>query len=127
MQKSDRAIHKRLLAFMKQKLLEADIQRQCLDYLKLNKIFHFRQNTGMFLNKNDHYYRFGELGCPDIICVMGGTFIGLEIKSENGRQSIHQLDFQKRLEKAGGIYVIIRSLDDLINTFRVCKKHPFGD
>jgi hypothetical protein len=38
-----------------------------------------------------------------------GKFIGLEFKTESGRQSPDQKLAQERIEKAGGMYKIIRN------------------
>src|ERR1039457_5105609 len=68
---------------------EADIQRQILDYLTLKGIFHYRQNSGAF-RRDDHFYRMGVAGAPDIICVVGGRYIGIEVKAPGGRNSPSQ-------------------------------------
>jgi hypothetical protein len=93
---------------------ESDVQRQILDYLVLKRIFHYRNNSGAFDNGHGGFYRFGAPGSPDIICVIGGQYVGIEVKAKKGRQSEHQKDFQKRLETAGGKYVLAYSLDDVI-------------
>jgi hypothetical protein len=99
---------------------ESDIQRQILDYLALKRIFHYRNNSGAFVDSNKHFYRFGALGSPDIICVIAGQYVGIEVKAPKGRQSDHQKEFQKNLEEAGGKYVLAYSLDDVMTT--LCEK-----
>ncbi len=93
---------------------ESAIQAQILQYLTLKGIFHYRNNSGGFKDANNHFYRFGALGSPDIICVVKGQFVGIEVKASGGKQSDHQISFQKRLEAAGGRYLLIYSLEDLI-------------
>ena len=93
---------------------EIEIQRSILDYLEKKRIFHYRNNSGGFRDINNHFYRFGALGSPDIICVVDGKYIGLEVKTKKGQQSEHQKDFQKKLEKAGGEYYVVRSIDDVM-------------
>jgi hypothetical protein len=44
-------------------------------------------------------------------------FVGLEIKRPGGKQSEHQISFQKRLEAAGGKYTLAYSLDDVIEFY----------
>ena len=73
---------------------EADIQRQILDYLTLKGIFHYRQNSGAF-RRDDHFYRMGVAGAPDIICVVGGRYIGIEVKAPGGKQNDNQIEFQR--------------------------------
>jgi len=89
---------------------ESDIQRQIRDYLSLRRIFHYRNNSGGFKDTNQHFYRFGVFGSPDIICVIEGRYVGIEVKASKGRQSEHQKAFQRELEEAGGLYIIARSL-----------------
>jgi len=57
---------------------EAHAQLQILDYLALKQIFHYRNNSGAFKDKKGHFYRFGALGSPDIICVIAGQFVGID-------------------------------------------------
>ena len=50
-------------------------------------------------------------GWPDItVCLPGGRFLGLECKSAKGRQSDYQKFIQRRIEDAGGLYVLAHSL-----------------
>jgi hypothetical protein len=97
---------------------EIDIQKQILDYLALKRVFHYRQNSGGLGGEHKGkkwFVRFGALGAPDIICVIKGQYVGIEIKNEKGKQSDHQRVFQQKLEKAGGFYLLARSLEDVIN------------
>jgi hypothetical protein len=93
---------------------ESLIQGQILQYLTLKGMFHCRNNSGGFKDGNNHFYRFGAVGSPDIICVVQGWFVGIEVKAPKGKQSDHQISFQKRLEAAGGKYVLAYSLQDVI-------------
>ena len=103
---------------------EADIQHSILDYLSYMRIFHYRNNSGAMIGEykgKKSFDRFGAKGSPDIICVIDGRYIGIEVKSEIGRQSENQQIFQDRLEKAGGLYILARSLDDVINELNTDK------
>ena len=64
----------------------------------------FRHRTGI------------KAGWPDItVCLPpNGRFLGIEVKSAKGRQSIKQQECQEEIEKAGGLYVLARSVDDVI-------------
>jgi hypothetical protein len=61
-----------------------------------------------------HFYRFGAVGSPDIICVIDGIFVAIEVIALHGKQSEHQKEFQENLEAAGAIYILAYSLDDVI-------------
>jgi hypothetical protein len=93
---------------------ESDIQKQILDWLTLKRIFHYRNNSGAFVDSQKHFYRFGALGSPDIICVIKGQYVGIEVKAPKGKQSEHQKAFQGTLEAAGGRYVLAYSIDDVL-------------
>jgi hypothetical protein len=94
---------------------ESELQKSILDYLAWKRIFHYRNNSGAFVDSQKHFYRFGALGNPDIICVINGQYVGIEVKAPKGKQSEHQKEFQKRLEAEGGRYLLAYSLDDVIN------------
>ena len=92
---------------------ESDIQRQILEWLAYEKIFHYRNNSGAFKREDGHFYRFGAVGSPDVICVIGGQYIGIEVKGKTGKQSDHQKEFPQELEKAGGKSILARTLEDV--------------
>ena len=97
-------------------LRERDIMRIILDYLKVHRIFHFRLNTGAFkaaYNGKQRLVRFGTLGAPDIVAIINGRFVAIEVKGPEGFQSQHQVEFQHECEKAGGVYVLARSVEDV--------------
>ena len=93
-------------------LTEHEIQEQILMWLKLKRIFHYRQNSGG-LKKGSHFVKFGVPGAPDIVAIIKGQYVGIEVKRVNGLQSQQQYFFQKELEKAGGKYILARSLADV--------------
>jgi hypothetical protein len=98
-------------------LTEHQIQQQILDWLKLKRIFHYRQNSGG-IKKGSRFVKFGAPGAPDIICVIKGAYVGIEVKRVNGMQSRQQFCFQKSLEKAGGYYYLVQSLDDVMEVLK---------
>lgn len=102
---------------------ESDIQRTILDWLAAKRIFHYRQNTGAFKDARGGFYRFGTLGAPDIVAVIGGTYIGIEVKAPRGAQSHDQREFEGRLRMAGGVYVLARSVEDVEQTLAPLLGH----
>ena len=95
-------------------MLEAEIQKQVVQYLKAKNIFHFRTPNIPTKNRPNIVLK----GTPDLIAIIKGQFIGLEIKTQSGKQSDHQKEFETKLMKAGGRYYIIRSLQDLIENLK---------
>ena len=54
-------------------------------------------------------------GAPDIIGLLkGGRFLGIECKAERGRQDPAQKAFQKMIESMGGLYILARSVQDVL-------------
>ena len=98
-------------------LTEHSIQAQIMEHLALKRIFFYRNNSGA-IKKGSHFIRFGWPGSPDIVCVIKGQYVGIEVKRVNGLQSRQQFVFQKSLEKAGGRYLLVRSLDDVMDALR---------
>lgn len=97
---------------------ENDIQRVILDWLEIHKIFHFRNNVGAFKTERGGFYRFGVKGQTDIVCVVNGIYVGVEVKNATGKMKENQEAFRIALTKAGGIYILARSLDDVIEKFK---------
>lgn len=95
--------------------LEREIQLAICDYLALKKYFFWRQNViPVFADgKFRAMPKYSMNGVPDIILVKDGIFIGLEVKKPKGKQSDNQVIFQSGLEKAGGKYYVVHSIDDI--------------
>ncbi len=104
--------------------LEKDIQREICDWLNLGGCFFWRSNNiPVFGRSNDGVKRFRALpkytpkGIADIICLVNGTFVALEVKRPNywGKQSPDQEQFEINVKKNGGLYFVVRSLEDVKN------------
>ena len=98
------------------KSTEKDTQKLILDYLIAKRIFHYRNNSGAFKREDGHFYRFGALGSPDIICVLKGQYVGIEVKDVRGVQSDNQRKFEQELVIAGGKYILAKSLEDVVQS-----------
>jgi len=51
-------------------------------------------------------------GVSDLIVIKQNEIIFVEVKTEIGKQSKEQKDFQKIIEKLGFKYILVRSLED---------------
>lgn len=92
---------------------EAAVLRGVLRLLKRRGVLHWRQQVGVFLTPGGTKVHVGILGLPDIIAVVDGRALGVEVKARHGRQSPAQRKFAERLEAAGGVYVLARSAADV--------------
>lgn len=52
-------------------------------------------------------------GCPDIVACHNGRFIGIEIKAPKGRLSENQEATSDAITLAGGLYAVVRSVDEV--------------
>lgn len=53
-------------------------------------------------------------GIPDIIVIVNGKFVGLEVKRPKTYQSEAQKEFEYECKKNGGEYYVVRSIDDVM-------------
>lgn len=94
---------------------ESDIQSTILSYLRMKNVFCYKSNNvGIFNKKTGSYIPSAVKGLPDIICVIEGKYVGIEVKSKSGKQSDTQKDFQRELIKAGGMYLLAKSVEDVM-------------
>jgi hypothetical protein len=57
---------------------------------------------------------FGYPGSADILGILpGGRFLAVECKSATGKQSEKQKKFQEKIEANGGVYLLVRSEEEL--------------
>ena len=83
---------------------ESDMVRSILKYLKtVEGCFFWKEHGGMY----------GTAGIPDIICCYRGRFYGFEVKTEIGEPTKLQLSTIRKIQAAGGISVIVRSVDEV--------------
>lgn len=102
---------------VERKVSEADIQNTILQYLKIKKIFHYRQNQSAVKVDNRFLRSTSINGLPDIICIVNGIYIGLEVKTKIGRLNDNQVDTHRRIIGAGGLVYVVRSLDEVKTIF----------
>lgn len=107
-------------------------QAGCLKILQMWGWFAWRNNTGVAMlpgrGGKPRPVVFGQKGSPDILafrrapwsmpdspeampCVLA---LGVECKSERGRQSPEQKLWAQRWEMAGGVYLLVRSSDEMV-------------
>ena len=52
-------------------------------------------------------------GDPDMIACIKGRYVALEGKTARGRQSPRQKEVERLINDAGGIYAVVRSVEDV--------------
>lgn len=106
---------------------ENPIQAKIIKFLETrNNAYTVRVGSGAIKTQWGGYFKTGKRGCPDIICCYRGFFVGVEVKSETGRQSQEQKDTEKHIKSIGGYYFVARSVDDVkINMENIDKQIDF--
>lgn len=78
----------------------------------------FRINVGKFRPINgpqDRVIQSAPPGTPDLLGVIKpGTALAIEVKDAKGKQRPEQVAFQKAWEARGGLYILARSVDDVL-------------
>ena len=103
------------------------LQKKVLDTLIKNGVFAWRQNNMPVYDPKLHNgyggYRThqGLKGVPDIIAIINGRFVGIEIKAGRDRMSADQLLFKKRCERHGGLYFVVKRIEDLSPVLELTK------
>lgn len=93
---------------------EGDLVSAALIYLKAVGIESWRNNTGMLFDRTGRPVRYGFTGSGDIFgIVSGGRFLSVECKVGKNKESAPQERFRRDVLAAGGLAIVIRSLDDL--------------
>jgi hypothetical protein len=97
--------------------LEKDIQASICDYLALRKHFFYRNNNTPIFDPTRQAFRampkYTPKGIADIIVVHVGRPYFLEVKRPKTYQSPEQKQFQDDVERAGALYAVVRSIDDV--------------
>lgn len=90
---------------------ESDIQSVILNYLNAIGAYTIKVITA---SRN---------GVPDILCCYQSYFIGIEVKTPAGKVSALQEENILKIQTAGGIAIIARSVDDVVNVISAIDKH----
>jgi hypothetical protein len=77
----------------------------------------WRQNTGA-ATAGDRLIRFGIPGQSDITGVVRGRRVDIEVKKPGGSQTTVQVTYELRVSQAGCLYILARSLDDVLPAIR---------
>lgn len=100
---------------------EAKLQQDCFVYF-WNSYPELRGTMWMVHNNAKNAFQGAILkamgmvkGVSDLQWLHNGKFYAIELKTETGRQSKEQIQWQKGIELQGGTYVVLRSLDEFTN------------
>ena len=103
---------------------ESSLVKACLAYLQLAKVPAWRNNCGAAAFAGPagrkRFVRFAVEGCSDIIGILpGGKFLAVEVKKPGGKLTAAQAAFLDNVRAAGGLGIVVRSVDDLAAALRL--------
>lgn len=76
---------------------EKRVKKKVVEVLKKHGVWYFfPANNG-----------FGKSGIPDIIAIVGGEFVGIEVKSATGKPTELQKICGKQIQEAGGTWLVV--------------------
>ena len=100
------------------KILEKHVQKAILDYLRLKKIFCWKNSTVGIKKENGSYIPSGFRGVSDILGILpGGRFLAIEVKRDRASMqkiTVEQFDFLANINQRGGLGFVASSIDDVI-------------
>lgn len=108
---------------MSKGMLEDEVLRGCLEYLRIHGVFAWRNNTGA-IKIGKRFIRYGTPGSSDILGIMpDGRFLAVECKREKGgRLSELQKAFLTAIKINGGVSIVARSVEELKKELEKVKK-----
>ena len=86
-------------------ILEKDIQKICVDYLKIKNwmVIDFSKNENHDI-----------AGISDILAIKKNRYVWIEFKRPGNKQQDVQVQFEQKIKAQLGEYILIYSLDDLL-------------
>jgi hypothetical protein len=103
---------------------ETQLVSSILDALAIEPgVVAWRNNNGT-IKRGRRYVRFGlSKGAADIVAIVGpaGRFLALECKTAKGKQSQDQIDWALEVKFAGGLYAMVRSVQEARDAVRAAR------
>jgi VRR-NUC domain len=102
---------------------EAEIQNRIRGALnKLPNVCVWRNNVGAY-KRDGVWIRYGlAVGSSDLIGIVDGRFLALEVKTPTGIVSDEQEAFIKSVRKYGGIAAVVRSVAEALDVVKKAMK-----
>lgn len=95
---------------------EAELQATIVNYVRTNypQVLLFSVSNESTYRRRGYFKKLGMLsGVSDLILVFLNGILFIECKTKKGRQSVEQINFQKRIEALGFRYIVVRELDEI--------------
>jgi hypothetical protein len=115
-------------AVVKEKFTDKDtnsLTRCIMAFMKLKNHYIVRINTMGMMRGNTRTYSTTQKGTADLHGILNGIHLSIELKMKNDFQSKDQEETQRQIEKAGGIYLLIRSFEQFYKFYQEFNNLPY--
>lgn len=92
---------------------EKSLQNEIINFLNEHTSGMFWQNDSIGLKGRKRQNRYRPNGVADILGVIDGQSIAIEVKSPKGKVLKSQIEFSQRFRRSGGLYYVVRSMEDI--------------
>lgn len=84
------------------------------DVRKYPELVLWRNNVGQMIDADGRRVVFGVggKGAADLLGMWAGRFVAIELKTDKGKQTDEQRAFEQLVQRKGGVYVVLRSVED---------------
>ena len=101
---------------------EGELKRGVMDFLALQAdCVIVRVFCGKVKAEHGGWIHGAPNGTADFVGHCAGIPVALELKAKRGKRSEEQAAFADKWEKAGGVCVLVKTLDDVAYALRVCR------
>ena len=100
-----------------------ELTKLIVAWLKVNGHFAGRVNTqGNYNAKLGRFIKSGsKKGMADVTAVINGRHVSIEIKIGKDKPREEQLQVQKEITDAGGVYIFVNSFSDFLTQIKLCQ------
>lgn len=106
-----------------------DLTREVIQHIRKLGGWATRVNVSGFYDPDKGFWRKGvtDPGTPDVMAVVNGLFIGVEVKVGADRLRPQQTTAKEAIQRAEGIFLVAKDIEGFRNDLRTTLKNLGGD
>jgi len=104
---------------VKEFISEKYLQNQIIEYLNVNTDGMFWQNDSIGIRGRKRENRYRPNGIADILGVIDGHAVAIEVKTPKGKILQSQIAFSEKFRRSGGSYYVVRSFEDISELVKI--------
>ena len=106
-----------------------DLTREIIQHIRKLGGWGTRVNVSGFYDPDKGFWRKGvtDPGTPDVMAVVNGLFIGVEVKTGHDRLRPQQTTTKQAIEQAEGIFLVAKDIAQFRDDLRTILKNSRGD